>query len=249
MIKVAETQRRGLAGMGGRAVETTNAWDPAEQSVAQRTAESKVQDVYRDHRLAPDGLSYGNKVERRRIHRHVYGDALRENGGHIDLDSIEAEVAELIEKDPEQAERFFGNRVVAGSGKWMDPSAWANCADASKVVADREVITIGFDGAQYEDSTALIGCRCSDGHLFDLGIFPVEGPARSTPRRCRLRWSRRSTGITSRWCSPTRGATGVRRSRAGRCAGRAGSASSTRGTSRRCAGRWNGSSGMSAAGC
>lgn len=173
MVKVAETQRRGLAGMGGRAVETTNAWDPAEQSVAQRTAESKVLDVYRDHRLAPDGLSYGNKVERRRIHRHVYGDALRENGGHIDLDSIESEVAELIEKDPEQAERFFGNRVVAGSGKWMEPAAWAKCADASKVVGGREVITIGFDGAQYEDSTALIGCRCSDGHLFDLGIFPA----------------------------------------------------------------------------
>lgn len=174
MVKVAETQRRGLAGMGGRAVETTNAWDPAEGSVAQRTSESKSEDLFRDHALAPAALSYGNKVERRRIHRHVYGDSLVDRGGHVDLDSIEAEAAELMERDPEQAERFFGNRIVAGSGKWMEPAAWAACADPLQTVADREVITIGFDGAQYEDSTALIGCRVSDGHLFSLGVFPAE---------------------------------------------------------------------------
>src|SRR5437868_3237396 len=49
--KLAETQRRNLSGTGGRAVETTNAWDPSEQSVAQRTAEASVKDVYRDHRV------------------------------------------------------------------------------------------------------------------------------------------------------------------------------------------------------
>jgi hypothetical protein len=53
MIKVAETQRRGLAGMGGRAEETTNAWDPTEKSVAQRTAESKPADIFRLHPQAP----------------------------------------------------------------------------------------------------------------------------------------------------------------------------------------------------
>jgi hypothetical protein len=37
MRKVAETQRRGVAGMGGRSMETTNAWDPSENSVAQTT--------------------------------------------------------------------------------------------------------------------------------------------------------------------------------------------------------------------
>ena len=41
MRKVAETQRRGAAGMGGRTMETTNAWDPPEQSVAQTTFESQ----------------------------------------------------------------------------------------------------------------------------------------------------------------------------------------------------------------
>ena len=35
MIKVADTQRRGVAGMGGRSMETTNCFDPTEQSQAQ----------------------------------------------------------------------------------------------------------------------------------------------------------------------------------------------------------------------
>jgi hypothetical protein len=119
LIRVAETQRRGLAGMGGRAIETTNAWDPAEDSVAQRTAESSRPDIFRFHRLPLANLSYRDKRERRKIHAYVY-----EGSDHVDLDAIEAEAAELLERDPEQAERFFGNRLVQGSGAWLDTELW-----------------------------------------------------------------------------------------------------------------------------
>ncbi|MFI1197710.1 hypothetical protein ACH4T9_31240 [Micromonospora sp. NPDC020750] len=124
MAKVADTQYRGLAGMGGRASLTTNAWDPAEQSVGQQQFESQATDVYRQFRQPPTNLSYRNKVERRRIHRFVYGETLRENGGHIDLDSIEAEAADMLERDPAQAERFFGNRLVYGQGSWLREGLW-----------------------------------------------------------------------------------------------------------------------------
>jgi hypothetical protein len=50
---LARTQRRGLAGMSGRSIETTNAWNPAELSVAQMGFESKVADIYRDYRQPP----------------------------------------------------------------------------------------------------------------------------------------------------------------------------------------------------
>ncbi len=116
---LADTQRRGLAGMGGRAIETTNAWDPSENSVAQQTYDARPADVYRDHRLAPPGLSYRNKAERHKIHQHVYGDSW-----WVDLDRIDAEAAELMERDPMQAERFFGNRVVQGAGSWLPDGLW-----------------------------------------------------------------------------------------------------------------------------
>ena len=128
MTKVADTQYRGLAGMGGRASLTSNAWDPAEQSVAQQQYESSAADIYRQFLQPPANLSYRNKAERRKIHRVVYGEALRERGGHVDLDSIEAEAHDLLERDPAQAERFFGNRIVHGHGAWLPDGLWASAA-------------------------------------------------------------------------------------------------------------------------
>lgn len=178
MAKVADTQYRGLAGMGGRAALTTNAWDPAEGSVAQVQYESAAKDVYRQFKQPPSNLSFRNKAERRRIYQFVYGEALKSHGGHIDVDSIEAEAHDLIERDLAQAERFFGNRIVAGSDAWMDPKVWDE-RDGRKadVPAPKpgESITIGFDGSLRDDSTALVACRVEDGHLWLLGIW--ECPA------------------------------------------------------------------------
>lgn len=126
MIRVAETQRRGLAGMGGRAWETTNAWDPAEDSVAQRTFESNMTDLFRDFPRAPSALAFTNKAERRKVLRFVYA-----GSPWVDLDAIEAEAVELMERDPGQAERFFGNRLVHGAGAWLSDDLWASTLRAS----------------------------------------------------------------------------------------------------------------------
>lgn len=119
MRKVAETQRRGAAGMGGRTQEHTNPWDPAENSVAQTTFESQAADIFKFYREPPKRLSFRNKAERRQILKYAY-----EGSTHVNLDSIEAEAAELMERDPEQAERFFGNRLVQGSGSWLPDGLW-----------------------------------------------------------------------------------------------------------------------------
>lgn len=130
LIEVAQTMRRGLAGMGGRSIETTNAWDPAINSLAQRTFESRSKDIFKFFRLPPSDLSYGNKRERRRIHRHVY-----EGSPWVNLDDIEGEAAELIETDPAQAERFFGNRLVSGAGTWLKDGLW-DAAYATPLVTE-----------------------------------------------------------------------------------------------------------------
>ena len=130
MVKVAETQRRGAAGMGGRTIETTNAWDPAENSTAQRTFESLSTDVFKFFRQPPAELSYGNKRDRARIHRFVY-----EGSPWVNLDSIEGEASELMETDRAQAERFFGNRLVSGSGAWLKDGLW-DAAYGAPVVAE-----------------------------------------------------------------------------------------------------------------
>jgi hypothetical protein len=146
--KLADNQRRNLAGMGGRAVETTNAWDPAELSVAQLTAESPRHDIYRDHVLGP-AASLGNKRERRKALKVVYGDSW-----WVDLDRIDAEVEELAERDPVQAERFFLNRVVATADSWLDGELWDARANP-RAIPDGTRCVLGFDGSQYDDWTVI----------------------------------------------------------------------------------------------
>lgn len=119
MVRVFETMRRGLAGMGGRSIEWTNPWDPSENSSAQRTYESKSTDIFRFYRKPPADLSYKNKLERHKIHKYVY-----QGSPWVDLNSIEAEAAELMETDPAQAERFYGNRIVHGLGSWLRDGLW-----------------------------------------------------------------------------------------------------------------------------
>jgi hypothetical protein len=168
MIKVAETMRRGLAGMSGRSMETTNAYDPSEESTAKRTHETKAEDVYRYFPQAPLNLSYRNKQERRRIHRAVYQDC-----PHIDLDAIEAEASELAETDPAQAERFFGNRIVAGAGAWVEHNLWEARANGARTVPPKTPIVLGFDGSDVDDWTAF-RAETLDGFQFT----PTYGPNR-----------------------------------------------------------------------
>jgi hypothetical protein len=163
--RVAETQRRGLAGMGGRSIETTNAWDPSEDSVAQSTAESGRPDIFKFHRLPPSHLSYGDRRERRQIHRHVYA-----GSSHVDLDAIEAEAAELLERDRAQAERFFGNRIVAGQGSYMEIAAWEGREDRQEV-PDGAMVALAFDGSDVNDWTG-IRLELASGYQFT----PVFGP-------------------------------------------------------------------------
>lgn len=179
MVDVAETQRRGLAGMGGRAVETSNAYDPSEASVAQRTFEGKALDVFRMFPQAPATLSFGDKRERRQILRHVYAGV-----PWVDLDAIEAEALELMEHDRAQAERFFGNRLVATADSWWDErqiAAWLELAEP-RVIAPGTRVVIGFDGSQYDDWTAIRGRAWFDGEWYGFQPkFPDGKPMHWSP--------------------------------------------------------------------
>ncbi|MCW2900228.1 MAG: hypothetical protein JWO67_2493 [Streptosporangiaceae bacterium] len=172
--RLAETQRRNLSGTGGRAVETTNAWDPSEQSVAQRTSEATVRDVYRDHRVPPRP-SLTNKAERRRALRVAYGDSMTAKAGSsvkpwVNIDRIDGEMVEIAEKDPGQAVRFYINIPDAGSGSWIDGEKWDDRKQPREVPAGTAVV-LALDGSDTDDWTA-IRAECEDGYQFT----PTYGP-------------------------------------------------------------------------
>lgn len=171
--QLADTQRRNVAGMGGRWLATCNAWDPREQSVAQITAESGEPGVYFDHALPGTG-SVRNKADRRKMLKKVYGDSW-----WVDLDRIDTEVVALLARnEAAQAERFFLNRTEAGDDAGFAPEA----IDAGELegheVPDRALITIGVDGARFADAIGLVATEVETGYQWNLGIWerPEDAP-------------------------------------------------------------------------
>jgi hypothetical protein len=168
--KVADTQRRNLAGMSGRWLETGNAWDPGEESVAQQTRESEATGVHFDD-VEPGIGSIRNKRERRKMLRKVYGDSALDRGGWVDLERIEAEIIELLQRDPSQAERYFLNRKEAAEDAAFDADRWASLANSTSVVADQALVTIGVDGARFRDALAIVATEVQTGFQWPLGIW------------------------------------------------------------------------------
>jgi hypothetical protein len=170
--KLADNQRRGLAGTGGRFFETPNAHDPVEDSVAQRTSEGKAPGVYLDLAEAPAG-SVRNKRERRTVLEAVYGDSVIERGGWIDLDRIDSEIEALLEHDPAQAERWFLNRPLASEGAAFDFEQFRKLENR-RAVAKGAWVVIGVDGARHDDALAVVACEVETGYMWPLAI--IERP-------------------------------------------------------------------------
>jgi hypothetical protein len=168
---LADTQRRNLAGIGGRFLESTNAWDPTEESVAQQTAEAGEPGVFHDDVDAGAG-SVRNKRERRRMLKRVYGDSW-----WIDLDRIDEEVVSLLERDPAQAERYFLNRKRAAADHAFDVERFAEL-ELEREVPEGAVVVVGVDGARFADALAVVATEVETGYQWPLGIWerPPNAP-------------------------------------------------------------------------
>lgn len=187
-VRLAATIRRNLGKTGGSSVESPNAYEPGAGSVAEDSAEywrrigdggARDDGLLYDHREAPPETDMADRDSLLAGLRYVYGESATDAGGWVDLDRIVAEVWDPA-TDPQDARRFYLNQVTHASDSWLSQPEWAARVDATKVVVDRDAVTLGFDGSRSRvkgmaDATALIGCRVEDGHLFEIGVW--EQPA------------------------------------------------------------------------
>lgn len=179
MQKTVHAVKRNIAGMDGRWVELTNAYDPSELSEAQVTAESDDPRVYVDviesqrvEDLADDEALYAELLRQ-------YGDSSRERGGWVNLKGRimhEARSNRYLESD---RRRYFLSEIVAGQSLLVDPVRWALQARPDEALAPGEPITLGFDGSKYRDGTALVASRLSDARQFQIRVWerPEKAPA------------------------------------------------------------------------
>lgn len=173
--RLADTKMRNLSGMSGRSIETTNTWDPSEDSVAQRTSDSKMGDILHDIRT-PDDVDTSDPKARRKAMAMAYGDSASAPAGArwqpwVDLDRIDKDWQELAETDQAQGDRFFVNILGKSSAAAFDPLAWPNLARPEFVAPAGELIVIGFDGAKFFDSTGFIATHVETGFQWPLGVW------------------------------------------------------------------------------
>lgn len=183
--KLARVIRRNLAKSrdgAARAIETTNAHEPDQRSVAEGSylaylavleGRSRSKGIFYDAREAPGDVNLANEVELRAALRCAYGDA-----SWIDLDRL---VEEIYDPDtpPEESRRFYLNQIVAAPDSWVSPAEWDhNFRPDLALLATGETVTLGFDGGLTDDASALVAVRVTDGAPFLLGLWEKPaGPA------------------------------------------------------------------------
>lgn len=167
-------------------LETTTMFGTGEESVAEQTykvaeliasGKAKRERLLLDHRwgaIDPDEL--GDELKLRAALTDAYGDALDWN----DLDGMvdqaydpKAKIADTI--------RYFLNDKFAPQGAWLSEGEIRSAAESGRdrVLVDGDQVALGFDGSRGRakgkpDATALVGCRLSDGHVFEIGVWEAD---------------------------------------------------------------------------
>jgi phage terminase large subunit-like protein len=156
-------------------LEVTTAPAPGENSVAENTmdyarqvAGGAIQDsrLFFFHRQASDS----HDLETPEGIREAVLEASGPVAAWSDIDSI-CEQWRDPTADKSYLERVWLNRLVRASERAFDTERWSELADPGYMPADGSVITIGFDGARWRDSTALVGTEVSTGFQFLMGLW------------------------------------------------------------------------------
>ncbi|GAA4071268.1 terminase TerL endonuclease subunit [Streptomyces hundungensis] len=157
------------AGAGSRLLETTNAFNPNEGSIAQRTYEAAIElgakRILYDCREAERDVDLKDEVAVRAAVIDAYGDSC-----WVDVDGI----VEAI-MDPRTsaaiAYRFYLNNIQENADGWLVKAEWDACLDTGDPIKAGDQISIGFDGSLRGDATSIVGCRLRDGKLFLIDLW------------------------------------------------------------------------------
>lgn len=68
-------------------------------------------------------------------------------------------------------ERVWCNRLVKGGSQAFDVTAWQKLAQPDNPVKPGDQITIGFDGAMFHDSTAIVATHIESGYQWLAGLW------------------------------------------------------------------------------
>ena len=157
----------------------STAWQPGENSVLEQAAEKYAHLDYEeavtkhgvlfDHKQGNPPKVFNSDASLKKALRSAYAPY---KDSWTDFDKI----VKLIRgaEDPESdGYRYYLNIPRAGSSQWLTPDEIAAALGEVEVKAG-EKITLGFDGSDVDDHTALFGCR-ENGDLFTIAYWDPGG--------------------------------------------------------------------------
>lgn len=173
---MAEVMDRNVGKSGSRLLETSNAWEPGRESVAENTFDAWVAQeegrlrgtgrILYDARMAPADTDFDSIESLRRGVAEAYGDAY-----WIDVEDI-VQNRVLSPRTPlDVSKRYYLNWPEAAEDAWTTQQLWTKLAQPEFFMPDGTPITLGFDGSRVSDATALIGTEIKSGFVFTIGVW------------------------------------------------------------------------------
>jgi phage terminase large subunit-like protein len=157
------------------ALETTTIYAPGENSVAESTFDyaRKVESgehldsrLFFFHRGASDSHDLTTDEGLRAA-------VIEASGPAAPWSDIDAIVGQFREPDADRAylERVWTNRLVQSHERAFDLERWKTLARPDHAVPDGTLVTLGFDGSRFWDTTGLVATEIESGFQWPLGIW------------------------------------------------------------------------------
>jgi hypothetical protein len=123
-------------------------------------------------------------------------EAVRGGAWWLDIPNLTASILNPKNK-ASRSRRFWYNQITASEDVWVHPDAIEAAIDQSirelrrsitearlileagwQIIDKEDPIVAFFDGSKSDDSTAIVGCRLSDGYCFLIGVWANPGGER-----------------------------------------------------------------------
>lgn len=185
MAAVIERNATKSADGQSRTLADTNAFEPGEDSVAERTRDAY--EAAEAGRVADTGLFYDSleappeaKLTEAWIEPTLR--AVRGDSTWLDIARLKASILDP-RNPPSRSRRFWYNQIVAAEDAWLARYEWDACKREGLALTDGDEVVLFFDGSKSDDATGLCACRMSDGFVTVLGVWQkaANWPPPNTP--------------------------------------------------------------------
>jgi hypothetical protein len=177
-VELGNTLADNLAKSGSRMLETSNAWVPGIESVAEATWEAWLaqeegrtrgeQRILYDAVIAPPDTNLADPESLTKGLEFVFADC-----PWVPIPDIRERIWSPRSK-VDDSKRKYLNWPTAAEDAWTLPEYWRRMAEPEIVIPDGSEIVMFFDGSKSRDATGLMACDMETGHVFTRGVWEPD---------------------------------------------------------------------------